>query len=395
MSNPGLQESENQGVSSFEDFHVLKTGSGKDFDEIAVLAAQLCNAAVAAIIVVENGFAWIKSSYGTEEESMLLNPCFWKPALEQNKVVCIEDLYENSDFRSIKSNYTFYAGVPLITGEGTKLGVLYVADPKPGDLDKNQKSALQIVSRQILTLVDYQKQNHKLERVQKKLEERYRELEKFSSVVSHDIKSPLANIISLTELLREENKENFNDDTRQYLDFLAQSSYSLRSYVDGILTFYRSEKILEKEEEDVDLPNLLKNIADLYQVNPNVEITYPSSGRLKKVNKAALTQIFMNLISNAIKYNSKPTCKVDITYRESEMFYEFEVSDNGNGIPAEDFDKIFDLFTTLNQNDRDGNPGSGIGLATVKKLLEHLGGSIAVESELHKGSNFKFKIKRL
>ncbi|MGB7842093.1 MAG: ATP-binding protein, partial [Salinimicrobium sp.] len=85
---------------------------------------------------------------------------------------------------------------------------------------------------------------------------------------------------------------------------------------------------------------------------------------------------------------------VEINFKEDENFYFFEVKDNGNGIPKESYDKIFDLFTTLDEDDRHGNPGSGIGLATVKKLLHHMGGDIEIESEPGRGSNFKFKIKR-
>ena len=102
----------------------------------------------------------------------------------------------------------------------------------------------------------------------------------------------------------------------------------------------------------------------------------------------------MNLISNALKYNNKNQRKVDITFRTTDSYYCFAVSDNGNGIKKEDIDKIFKLFTTLDAQDRDGNHGSGIGLATVKKHIEQMQGSIDVISEIGEGSTFKFKIKR-
>ncbi len=377
-----------------EHINLLSLCPHKDLEDILVLASQLCRASVAAIIGVTNDEPWIKSIYGSEKTETFLHPCFWKPVMEQEKILSIEDLKKHPEFQSLQNKFTFYAGVPLITKCQT-VGVLYVADRQPGAMNGSQRVALDILSRQVLNQIDYYKQHNELLKVQEKLQERYRELEKFSSVVSHDIKSPLANIISLTELLRDENKDNFDEEARQYLDFLIQSSYSLRSYVDGILTFYRSEKILEKENEDVSLPKMLKGIADLYQVNSNVNIHYPSQGTLHKVNKAALTQIFMNLISNALKYNSKPNREVEISFAETDKYYNFEVKDNGNGIPAEDFEKIFELFTTLNHNDRDGNPGSGIGLATVHKLITHMGGSVSLESKMNFGSNFKFKIKRL
>ena len=86
--------------------------------------------------------------------------------------------------------------------------------------------------------------------------------------------------------------------------------------------------------------------------------------------------------------------RVDIDFSKNEEFYFFEVKDNGKGIPKEKFEEIFDLFTTLDTADREGSLGSGIGLATVKKLIESMGGSISLESEVGKGSIFKFCIKR-
>lgn len=394
MSHPKFMEYEKSMGHDLEEFDILKNTSQRDLDEITFLASQVCKAPVAVMRVV-NGETWIKSVYGIFKDEVPLEDCFWRPVLEEKKVLCVKDIRLDERFQKISTTeFIFYAGVPLITSQGNPLGVLYVLDRKTNELDLSQKTALEVLANQILKALEYQKQNNELRRIQQNLEQKYEDLEKFASVVSHDIKSPLANIISLTELLREENKDKLSPETQQYLDYLSQASYSLRSYVDGLLIFYRSEKILEKEEEDVDLHSFFKNIAELYQVGEDVEIKYPTSGKLQKVNKAALTQIFLNLISNSLKYNDKDYRRVSIIYWETENYYKFEVRDNGNGIPEKDFKKIFDLFTTLDHDDREGNTGSGIGLATVKKLLHHMHGDIEVESTPGEGSSFIFKIKR-
>lgn len=231
--------------------------------------------------------------------------------------------------------------------------------------------------------------------IQKKLKQKYQELEKFASVVSHDIKSALADIISLTELIKVENQGKFDEETTQYLNYLNEFSYSLRNYVDGILSFYRSEHILKKDYENVDLHNLLSGIAHLYDVVNDVEIDYPETATLNHVNIAALTQVFLNLVSNVLKYNSKDLRRIQITFKQTEGFYHFAVIDNGDGFSEENFSKIFELFTMLETNDRDGNPDSGIGLATVKKLKNSMGGTIKVNSIPGKGSIFQFTIKRV
>lgn len=395
MHHSQIVNQENLQYSGPEEFHILKTAPNKDYTDILHLGAQILQAPAVALMVVENGNSWVKTSFGIPKDSVPGNPVFWTKAFEEKQIVIVEDLEKDSEFKEVSmEGYSSYLGVPVITANSQKLGIILFFGKTPMLPDSAQRESLKILTEQILNLVIYRKQKNEYIRVQQKLEQKYKDLEKFASVVSHDIKSPLANIISLTDLLKEENKDNFNDDTRQYIDYLSLASHSLRSYVDGLLIFYRSERILEKPEEDVDLQDFFEGIVKLYNVHQDVDINYPSHGILQKVNKAALTQIFMNLISNALKYNSKTHRRVDIHFAPTNNYYVFEVKDNGDGIPEESFEKIFGLFNTLDMNDRDGNPGSGIGLATVKKMLEHMGGEIHVESERGQGSNFKFKIKR-
>ncbi|WP_324719074.1 sensor histidine kinase [Salinimicrobium sp. HB62] len=390
MPDSQIRNSESRQHPAPEEFHILRTSADKDFSNLLFLCCQIVRAKVSALVVLENGKTWINSTYGSPPEEFNTDATLWEQVLENDEIY----IFGPEDLLTSGMEHESLIAVPVITETGEKLGVIALFDPEDQDLDSNQKRSLKLLVNQILTLIAFKKQNNQFQRVQQDLEQRYRELEKFASVVSHDIKSPLANIISLVDLLKEENEGKFDEEARQYIEFLSQASHSLRSYVDGLLVFYRSERILENGEEDVNLHDFFKTITNLYTVNPDVEIIYPENGVLKKVNKAALTQIFMNLISNALKYNHKQKRTVEITFSASNEFYEFEVRDNGDGIPEERFDKIFDLFTTLDLNDRDGNPGSGIGLATVKKLLTHMGGNIQIESEPGIGSNFKFQIKR-
>ena len=107
-------------------------------------------------------------------------------------------------------------------------------------------------------------------------------------------------------------------------------------------------------------------------------------------NKTALDQILINLITNAIKYNDKDLPKVVVEISQTDDFYEISVKDNGPGIPDKHLDKIFEIFSVMKTEDRFGKQGNGIGLATVKKLVEELGGSIQVKSEMGSFSQFIF-----
>lgn len=385
--------------AALKEYNILDTGPDEDYDNLTFLAATISECPVAKISIVDNDRIWNKSVYGARVEEIIRKNSFCDEAIHSETPMLILKRSENPDiFRRARGIYhkefSFYAGVPLHNPQGHTIAVFCIFDTEEKDLSEKQRRSLMALAKQTMNLFEFRKQRKKLYEVQSKLKEKYRELEKFASLVSHDLKSPLANIISLSELLKDENEGKFDADTEQYLQFLVESSYSLRNYVDGILSFYRSDHVMEKDYTDVDLRKMLKGIVDLYQVADDIKITYPDDVLLHNVNKAALTQVFMNLISNALKYNDKDQRRVDISFSKNEEFYFFEVRDNGKGIPKEKFNEIFDLFTTLDTVDREGSLGSGIGLATVKKLIESMGGSISLESELGEGSNFKFSIKR-
>ena len=121
--------------------------------------------------------------------------------------------------------------------------------------------------------------------------------------------------------------------------------------------------------------------------------TYDSKDIEINTCRAALQQILLNLCVNAVKYNDKPQGRLHLQAADSPGFYHFTVSDNGAGIPASQFEKVFELFTALGA-DNAGNKGNGIGLSTVKRLVEKHGGQIDISSKEGEGSSFHFTIAK-
>lgn len=386
--------------SVLESYNLPHSCSDPDYDELTFLTATLCKVPVAFISIIEPGNICFKAKFGLSLGGIKREGSFTQYLLKSKKdflelnYSSNPEIFDNSPLKS-EGDYKFYAAVLLKDPYGYPLGALNILDTEERELEDIQAKGLKALARQSFKLMEFSKQNNQFQVVQNKLKQKYEELEKFASLVSHDIKSPLANIISLTELLKEENKGKFDEETTQYLNYLVESSYSLRNYVDGILSFYRSEHILEKDYENVDLHQILQQIAQLYEVADDVILEYPESATLHNVNKAALTQVFLNLVSNGLKYNQKEIRRITIDFKESPDHYYFEVKDNGEGFPEENADKIFELFTTLDTTDRQGNPGSGIGLATVQKLVKSMGGEVKVSSTPGEGSTFSFTIRRI
>ncbi|WP_311195962.1 HAMP domain-containing sensor histidine kinase [Antarcticibacterium sp. 1MA-6-2] len=205
---------------------------------------------------------------------------------------------------------------------------------------------------------------------------------------------PLANIILTADLLKAKYKTHFDEQGMEYLNYLKQSSFKLSNYVQGILEHYESDVVSDINHEEFDVHDLLEQIIDLLNINYDCEINLPEINKVLHCNRAALEQIFLNLIGNSLKYNEHEKIVITVNCEEDEKFYYFSVKDNGIGIPRDKQEEIFNLFTVVAEKDRKGNRGNGIGLSTVKKLVDSLGGEISVESKVNEGTLIRFSVKR-
>ncbi|WP_026450077.1 sensor histidine kinase [Aequorivita capsosiphonis] len=398
MISPQLPENEKERLAALKEYFILDTSSEIDFDNITNLIAKICEVPISLIALLDDDRIFFKSHSGLDFNQSPRDISFCGHAiLGDSEIFIVEDASKDSRFKEnplVKdSKAIFYAGVPLQNPQGFKLGTLCIFDHKARELTELQKAALIALAAQTVNLLELRKKNDLLMKYQAELQRKNDALSKFAHVVSHDLKSPLANITSLTRLLREENIAKLSDDSEMYLDYIEESSSTLRSYIDGILNFYKSDELLEYQKMDITLKHFFREIGEIL-VTDDIVFDYPQKGELYNINKLALCQIFLNLIDNGLKYNHNKQRKVSVVYTEETDTYKFSVSDNGMGIDLGVQDEIFNLFKTTGIKDRNGNEGTGIGLATVKHLVSKLGGSISLESELGKGSIFTFSIKK-
>jgi signal transduction histidine kinase len=288
----------------------------------------------------------------------------------------------------------FYAGVPLVNAEGYPLGTLCVLDDKPKNLTENQRLSLQALARQVVSLFELKKANEQLEENKRLLQETNEELERFAYVIAHDLKSPCNNIISLTELLTAALDSELDDNKKQLLSYISSSSHVMKDLVDSVLRHARNLHSAPDNKHRVSFASLMEEIKLLVLLPAGFTMTYEPVDAYIYTSVAALEQILLNLCTNAIKYNDKTEGFVRVTLKDEAYHYSFSVADNGMGIPESSYQDIFGIFHTLGQKDRFDNTGSGIGLSTVKKLVERLGGTISVTSVVGKGSTFIFTVKK-
>ncbi len=393
-----LPDNEARRLRILEEYKILDTESEKDFDDITKLASEICESPISAISLIDTNRQWFKSAYGLSHTETSRTLSFCAHAIHDNAMFVVEDArhdirFHDSPLVTGDPNIVFYAGVPLIDKEGFALGTLCVIDNKTKKLSDFQERALKTLSHQILKLMEIKKLNHKLKLKNYLLEESYNELERFAQVVSHDLKSPLNNILDLTDLLKnEEHCEIKNPEANLYIDLIKESSEKLKEYIDATLNTYKNNILAPDDKEFFYINTILKNCAQLLNPKNEFEINLPDNIEIYNY-KPIFEQIFINLISNAIKYNDKPKVIIDIRIVIEDGYYTIIVKDNGIGIENDKLEAIFGMFVTLGKVDRFNNSGTGIGLSNVKNLVNRAEGEISVKSVVGEGTNFVLKFK--
>ncbi len=393
-----LPDNEARRLRILEEYKILDTESEKDFDDITKLASEICESPISTISLIDTNRQWFKSAYGLSHKETSRTLSFCAHAIHDNAMFVVEDArhdirFHDSPLVTGDPNIVFYAGVPLIDKEGFALGTLCVIDNKTKKLSGFQERALKTLSHQVLKLMEMKKLNHKLKLKNYLLEESYNELERFAQVVSHDLKSPLNNILGLTDLLKnEEHCEIKNPEANLYIDLIKESSEKLKEYIDATLNTYKNNILAPDDKEFFYINTLLKNCAQLLNPKNEFEINLPENIEIYNY-KSIFEQIFINLISNAIKYNDKPKVIIDIMILIEDGYYTIIVKDNGIGIENDKLEAIFGMFVTLGKVDRFNNSGTGIGLSNVKNLVNRAEGEIKVKSVVGEGTKFALKFK--
>lgn len=261
------------------------------------------------------------------------------------------------------------------------------------DLNTNRPKE-SIDSLQLVDFIDNQtneiiKINQQKDKLLQSLERQNKELNDYTHMVSHDLKSPLQSIDALTTWIQNDYEKVIDDNGKESLKLIRENVEKMDTLVKGILeysTIGKKATDFYELELDVLVQDVLKTIT-----KPNhVAINIPQKLPIINGDKYRLEQLFYHLIQNAIKFNDKEKGIIEIGFSDKKTSWEFYVKDNGKGIEQQYFDKIFIAFQKL-ENDY---KSTGIGLAIVKKIIDLYQGEIWVTSELHVGSTFYFKIKK-
>ena len=364
---------------------------------VRTAARQLAHADGATFVLREN-----EKCYYADEDAISplwkgmkfpLNSCISGWCMLHKEQLHIQDIYQDDRIPHDAYRPTFVKSLAMTpirkNGPIGAIGAYWANTytPSPEELDALQAlaDATSIAIKNLETLKELEK------RVQQ-LEIANQQLSRLTWMASHDLKEPLRSI-SMHASLLEESIGEVNSKCKIHFEKIKLSIHKTQKLITDLLEVSQIENH-QKSLRTVDLNSLINNVIDELNsliIEKNVQI---HCGKLPMVwaDPILLSRVFQNIFSNAIKFHENKTPQIDISSQPRESFIEISVRDNGIGIPSKHYEKIFDFFTHI--HDRTRFPGTGVGLALCKKIIEDLGGKIWVESEVGKGSCFHFTLPR-
>jgi hypothetical protein len=283
-----------------------------------------------------------------------------------------------------------YACHPLIVADRL-LGTLSFGARNRKDFTDEELSFMKAVSDLVATAIERKRTQNVLQLTAEEAKRSNRDLEQFAYIASHDLQEPLRAVGGYVKLLQRRFPENMDPKAIQYINGAAEGADRMERLITDLLAFSRVGThggAFSSASLDAILNEALRNLKTSIET-AQVKITRDPLPSLR-VDSTQIMQIFQNLIGNAIKFHSERPPEIHIGAQHEPDRWVITVRDNGIGIEPQYFDRIFQIFQRLHT--RAHYPGTGIGLAICKKMVERHGGAIWVQSQPGQGSAFHFSL---
>lgn len=383
-------------------YRVLEEPGGRDLQALAELAALVCDVPNSAINVITHDQQHQVAAAGIDPSVCSRSDSMCAAVLDDVRTVVAPDASRDPRFATNPfvsgeiDTVRFYASAPLVTPEGTTIGRLCVFDSQPHELAAERAATLEVVAQRVVDVLELRLRSRQLEqslteltRTQDELSRSNELLTLFAGQVSHDLRSPLTAVLANTELLATEPAVVADPSVVELVNATYAAGRRMSAMIDTILDYARVGSELERELLPLD--DVLTHVLD--DLRPLVAARSAQVRRepLPEVHadRTQLYVVLLNLVANAVKFTPPGRVpEIAVSATRAEDGWRIAVADNGRGIPEESRDAVFELHA---RGDRSVD-GSGIGLATARRVVEAHGGRIGVGDAVGGGAEVWFTL---
>ena len=413
MKKPPIPETEELRLEALRFLELLDTGADERFDRITDLASRLIGVPICAVSLVDRQRQWFKSIQGLDVTETSRDVSFCGHAILDDSMFVVPDATEDERFEDNPlvtggPEIRFYAGHPIKTSEGHRIGTLCVIDRTPRELSEKDRAVLAdlaaIVEAEVHSLERLQQHVHRIEDARKRAGSASEKKASFLAHMSHEIRTPMMSILGYVDLLGDESTTE--EDRREYTEIIRSSGEHLLALVNDILDHAKIESgSLDVENREVDLPKLLSDVHRLLKLRAEekgLSFRLGVSGPVPttiRTDPVRLRQILVNLVGNAIKFTEKGFISMVARVEHAPAAesiargkLRIRVQDTGIGMTPEQAERVFEPFSQAEAGTTRKYGGTGLGLAISRQLSEKLGGELVVESRLGMGTTFELGI---
>ena len=382
-----LPENEHARLAALHDAQVLDTAPEQDFDDIALLASEICGTPMGVVSLVDADRQWFKAKIGLDLQETHRDIAFCAHAIHGHELLEVPDASTDARFADNPlvlgdDNVRFYAGAPVVLDGTHAVGTVCVIDTAPRELTPAQRRALRSLARHASVQLDLRRYARHAGEIAERLRQLDRMKDSFLAAVSHELRTPLSSIRGYLEMLLD---DEFDAETsRRFLSVMQRNSDRLLRLIDDLLLVARlTEDGMQLDLAEVDLAELAHQVTSAcrpladhkdVKLRDRTASPVPARGDAKRLGQA-----LNHLVVNAIKFTA-PGGEISVastTAGEPELI----ITDNGVGIPASDLPHVFDRFFRSAAADSMAASGPGLGLAIVRSIIDAHHGSIHVQSE--------------
>lgn len=377
---------ERRRLAQLEAYGVLDTPAERDFDDIARLAAAVCETPIALVSFVSDTRQWFKAVIGLDVSETAREHSFCAAAMHLPGVLEVHDAREDPRFATNvlvvgEPHIRFYAGAPLVSPSGQPLGSLCVIDRVPRRLTATQRLTLTTLSRQVIAQLELREHAARLKRTAHQIEQAGRLGDEFLARINHEVRTPVTSIHGYLEILQEAG--GYTEEADRFLGAARRNADRLLALVDDTLTMSQlSTSTLALSAGPVDLAALAQAAGQRHgevAQSRGLTLQVVASGPVPAVADARLlAAAFDHLVGNALKFTAAGGISLAAGGSGDRAW--LEVTDTGVGIPDEEITAVLAPFTRGVHAERAEAQGPGLGLAIACGIAQNHGGAVTLES---------------